>query len=134
MTETVNVINIPAGMPQHDDTPRLDVAKIRADFPILEREINGHRLVYLDSGNTSQKPRQVLDVLRDHFELHNGNVARSVHTLGTEATVAYEGARQKVARFIGAGSADEVVFTKNATEAINLVAYAFLNASVGRGD
>jgi cysteine desulfurase/selenocysteine lyase len=114
--------------------PAFDVEKVRADFPILSREINGHRLVYLDSGNTSQKPRQVLDVLRDHFELHNGNVARSVHTLGTEATVAYEGARQKVARFIGAGSADEVVFTKNATEAINLVAYAFLNASVGRGD
>jgi len=114
--------------------PGLDVDKIRADFPILAREINGHRLVYLDSGNTSQKPRQVLDVLREHFELHNGNVARSVHTLGTEATAAYEGARQKVASFIGAASADEVVFTKNATEAINLVAYALGNASVGRGD
>jgi cysteine desulfurase/selenocysteine lyase len=111
----------------------LDVDKIRADFPILTREINGHRLVYLDSGNTSQKPRQVLDVLREHFELHNGNVARSVHTLGTEATAAYEGARQKVASFIGAASADEVVFTKNATEAINLVAYAFANSSLGRG-
>jgi cysteine desulfurase / selenocysteine lyase len=111
-----------------------DVEKVRADFPILTRKVNGHRLVYLDSGNTSQKPRQVLDVLRDHFELHNGNVARSVHTLGTEATAAYEGARQKVATFIGASSTDEVVFTKNATEAINLVAYAFLNASVGQGD
>jgi cysteine desulfurase / selenocysteine lyase len=114
--------------------PAFDVEKVRADFPILTRKVNGHRLVYLDSGNTSQKPRQVLDVLRDHFELHNGNVARSVHTLGTEATAAYEGARQKVATFIGASSADEVVFTKNATEAINLVAYAFLNASIGRGD
>jgi cysteine desulfurase/selenocysteine lyase len=114
--------------------PAFDVEKVRADFPILTRDINGHRLVYLDSGNTSQKPRQVIDVLRDHFELHNANVARSVHTLGTEATAAYEGARQKVATFIGASSADEVVFTKNATEAINLVAYAFLNASIGRGD
>jgi cysteine desulfurase/selenocysteine lyase len=114
--------------------PAFDVEKVRADFPILAREINGHPLVYLDSGNTSQKPRQVLEVLRDHFELHNGNVARSVHTLGTEATAAYEGARQKVATFIGARSADEVVFTKNATEAINLVAYAFLNASIGQGD
>jgi cysteine desulfurase / selenocysteine lyase len=114
-------------------TSGLDVEKIRADFPILTREVNGHRLVYLDSGNTSQKPRQVLDVVREHLELHNGNVARSVHTLGTEATAAYEGARQKVATFIGARSADEVVFTKNATEAINLVAYACLNASLGRG-
>jgi cysteine desulfurase / selenocysteine lyase len=130
MTETVNVINIPAGMPQHDDAPRLDVAKIRADFPILEREINGHRLVYLDSGNTSQKPRQVLDTLREHFELHNGNVSRSVHTLGTEATQAYEGARAKVATFINASTPDEIVFTKNSTEAINLVAYSFLNASL----
>jgi len=124
---------IPPGMPQYD-VPALDVDKVRADFPILDREVNGHRLVYLDSGNTSQKPRQVLDVMREHFELHNGNVARSVHTLGTEATAAYEGARQKVAAFIGAPSADEVVFTKNATEAINLVAYSFLNATVGGGD
>jgi cysteine desulfurase / selenocysteine lyase len=114
--------------------PAFDVEKVRADFPILDREVNGHRLVYLDSGNTSQKPRQVLDVLREHFELHNANVARSVHTLGTEATLAYEGARQKVATFVGAATPDEIVFTKNATEAINLVAYSFLNASVGPGD
>jgi cysteine desulfurase/selenocysteine lyase len=67
----------------------LDVAKLREDFPILEREINGKRLVYLDSGNTSQKPRQVIETVREHFERHNGNVARSVHTLGTEATAAY---------------------------------------------
>jgi cysteine desulfurase/selenocysteine lyase len=106
------------------------VAKIRADFPILEREVNGHPLVYLDSGNTSQKPRQVLDTLREHFELHNGNVSRSVHTLGTEATQAYEGARAKVATFINASTPDEIVFTKNSTEAINLVAYSFLNASL----
>src|SRR5262245_39014441 len=120
---------IPSGMPQYADVPRLDVAKIRADFPLLDREVNGHRVVYLDSGNTSQKPRQVLEAVREHYERHNGNVARSVHTLGTEATAAYEGARQKVATFIGARSADEVVFVKNATEAINLVAYAFSNAS-----
>jgi cysteine desulfurase/selenocysteine lyase len=120
---------IPSGMPQYADAPHLDVAKIRADFPLLDREVNGHRVVYLDSGNTSQKPRQVLEVVREHYERHNGNVARSVHTLGTEATLAYEGARQKVATFIGASSADEVVFVKNATEAINLVAYAFSNAS-----
>jgi cysteine desulfurase/selenocysteine lyase len=102
----------------------LDTAAIRADFPILEREINGYPLVYLDSGNTSQKPRQVIDTLREHYERHNANVARSVHTLGTEATLAYEGARAKVAAFIGAAT-EEVVFTKNSTEAINLVAHAF---------
>jgi len=103
----------------------LDTAAIRADFPILTREVNGHPLVYLDSGATSQKPRQVLDAIRDHYELHNANVSRSVHTMGTEATLAYEGARAKVAAFIGAGSADEIVFTKNVTESINLVAHAF---------
>jgi cysteine desulfurase/selenocysteine lyase len=127
---TATPIVIPSGMPQHDDIPRLDVARIRADFPLLDREINGHRVVYLDSGNTSQKPRQVLDVMREHYERHNANVARSVHTLGTESTAAYEGARQKVADFIGARSAEEIVFTKNATEAINLVAYAIGNASL----
>lgn len=125
----MTTIAIPPGMPQYDDVPRFDVEKVRADFPILGREVNGHPLVYLDSANTSQKPRQVLDVLREHYERHNGNVSRSVHTLGTEATEAYEGARAKVAAFINAPSPDEVVFTKNSTEAINLVAYAFSNAS-----
>ncbi|RKR86975.1 cysteine desulfurase [Micromonospora pisi] len=125
----MTTIAIPPGMPQYDDVPRFDVDKVRADFPILGREVNGHPLVYLDSANTSQKPRQVLDVLRQHYERHNGNVSRSVHTLGTEATEAYEGARAKVAAFINAPSVDEVVFTKNSTEAINLVAYAFSNAS-----
>src|SRR5258706_16045659 len=120
---------IPSGMPQYADVARYDVDKVRADFPILDREVNGHRVVYLDSGNTSQKPRQVINAMREHFESHNANVARSVHTLGTEATAAYEGAREKVARFIGASSSDEVVFTKNATEAINMVASSFLNAS-----
>src|SRR4029450_8597241 len=89
-----------------------------------ERWVNAKPLVYLDSGNTSQKPRQVIDTVREHYERHNGNVARSVHTLGTEATEAYEGARAKVAAFIGAETG-EVVFTKNSTEAINLVAHSF---------
>ncbi|KUL24804.1 cysteine desulfurase [Actinoplanes awajinensis] len=101
-----------------------DVARVRKDFPIFEREVNGHPLVYLDSANTSQKPVQVLDVMRAHQEKHNGNVSRSVHTLGTESTEMYEGARAKVASFIGAGSPDEVIFTKNSTEAINLVAHS----------
>jgi len=106
-----------------------DVAAIRTDFPILSREINGHPLVYLDSANTSQKPAQVLAAMRDYHERHNANVSRSVHTLGTESTLAYEDARAKVAAFVGARSSDEIVFTKNSTEAINLVAYAMGNAS-----
>jgi cysteine desulfurase/selenocysteine lyase len=102
-----------------------DVEQVRKDFPILGREINGYRLAYLDSANTSQKPRQVVEALDDHYTWHNANVARSVHTLGTEATAAYEGARAKVAAFIGASSPDEIVFAKNSTEAINLVAYSY---------
>jgi len=129
----MTTIAIPQGMPQYDDVPRLDVARIRADFPMLDRQVNGHPMAYLDSANTSQKPRQVLDAMREHYERRNGNVARSVHTVGTEATEAYEGARAKVAAFIRARSADEIVFTKNSTEAINLVAYAFSNASVDPG-
>ena len=92
-----------------------DVARIRADFPILGREVNGHPLVYLDSGATSQKPVQVLDAVRAHNERHNANVSRSVHTLGTEATTAYEDARAKIAAFVNAGTPDEIVFTKNST-------------------
>jgi cysteine desulfurase/selenocysteine lyase len=106
------------------------VETLRADFPILGRQINGHPLVYLDSANTSQKPRQVIDALREHYEQRNANVSRSVHTLGTEATEAYEGARAKVAAFIGATAAEEVVFTKNSTEAINLVAHAFSERTI----
>jgi len=103
----------------------LDVESVRKDFPILDRQVNGKPLVYLDSGNTSQKPRQVIDAVREHYELHNANVARSVHTLGTESTEAFEGAREKIAAFVGAPSAAEIVFTKNSTEAINLVAHSF---------
>jgi cysteine desulfurase / selenocysteine lyase len=112
-----------------------DVAAVRADFPILDREVNGHPLVYLDSANTSQKPRAVLDALASYYASHNANVSRSVHTLGTESTSLYEGARATVAAFIGASSPDEVVFTKNSTEAINLVAWtasSFLD--LGPGD
>jgi cysteine desulfurase/selenocysteine lyase len=127
----MTAIDIPRGMPRYDDVPRLDVERLRADFPILTREVNGHPMVYLDSANTSQKPRAVIEAMREHLERHNGNVSRSVHTVGTEATEAYEGARAKVAAFIGATGPDEVVFLKNATEAINLVAYAFSNATAG---
>jgi len=111
---------------------RLDVEAIRADFPALARTVrNGNPLIYLDSGATSQKPVQVLDAERSFYERHNGAAHRGTHLLGEEATDVYEGARAKVAAFIGA-DAGEVVFTKNATEAINLVAYAMSNAtSVG---
>jgi cysteine desulfurase/selenocysteine lyase len=103
--------------------PVLDVDLVRKDFPILDRRLAGDSpLVYLDSANTSQKPRAVLDAVADHYERHNANVARAVHQLGEEATAAYESAREKVAGFIGAPSRDEVIFTKNASESLNLVA------------
>ncbi|AFR07856.1 MULTISPECIES: cysteine desulfurase [Nocardiopsis] len=108
---------------------RLDVAAIREDFPILSRTVrDGRPLVYLDSGATSQKPRQVLDAEREFYERHNAAVHRGAHQLAEEATDAYESARETIASFIGADSG-EVVFTKNATEAINLVAYAMSNAA-----
>lgn len=100
-----------------------DVELIRKDFPILERRLEDDKpLVYLDSANTSQKPRQVIDAMVDHYERHNANVARAVHQLGEESTAAYEGARDKVGAFINAPSRDEIVFTKNVSEALNLVA------------
>ena len=106
---------------------------IRADFPVLARTVrNGNPLIYLDSGATSQKPVQVLDAERSFYELHNSAAHRGTHLLGEEATDVYEGARAKVAAFIGA-DVGEVVFTKNATEAINLVAYAMSNATVTGG-
>jgi cysteine desulfurase / selenocysteine lyase len=111
----------------------LDVEAIRADFPALARTVrNGNPLIYLDSGATSQKPVQVLDAERSFYERHNGAAHRGAHLLSEEGTEIYEGARVKVAAFLGA-DAGEVVFTKNATEAINLVAYA-LTASIGPGD
>src|SRR5262249_42613666 len=107
----------------------IDVARVRADFPILSRTVrDGRRLVYLDSGATSQKPVQVLDAERAFYEKHNAAVHRGAHQLSEEATDAYERARATVAAFTGA-RADEVVFTKNATEGINLVAYALSNAA-----
>jgi cysteine desulfurase / selenocysteine lyase len=107
----------------------LDVDAIRADFPILGRAVRGgNPLVYLDSGATSHKPRPVLDAERDFYTTHNAAAHRGAHLLGEEATDAYEGARVRVATFLGA-NADEIVFTKSATEAINLIAYAMSNAA-----
>jgi cysteine desulfurase/selenocysteine lyase len=108
----------------------LDVAAIKADFPILSRTVRGGRkLVYLDSGATSQKPIQVLDAERHFYEHSNAAVHRGAHQLAEEATLAYEQAREKIANFVGAQARD-IVFTKNATEAINLVSYSFLNATL----
>jgi cysteine desulfurase/selenocysteine lyase len=109
-----------------------DLEVIRKDFPILERELaGGHRLVYLDSANTSQKPQVVIDAMVDHLEHHNANIARAMHQLGAESTHAFEAARDTVAAFINAPSRDEVIFTKNASEALNLVARTF---PLGPGD
>ena len=106
-----------------------DVETVRKDFPILQREVHGVPLVYLDSANTSQKPRVVLDTVTDFYENHNANVARAVHTLGSEATNLFEAARDKVAAFLNAPRRDEVIFTKNSSEALNLVAYSMSNAA-----
>ncbi|RYJ07358.1 MAG: cysteine desulfurase [Actinomycetales bacterium] len=106
-----------------------DVLKVREDFPILGRTVaNGLPLVYLDSANTSQKPRQVVEAIERHYLEHNANVARAMHTLGAEATEAFEGGRTRIAEFIGAPSRDEVVFAKNASEALNLVARVLADA------
>jgi len=107
-----------------------DVELVRKDFPILDRIVHGDKpLVYLDNAATSQKPRAVLDAEREYYERHNANVHRGIHVLAEEATALYEDARTKVAAFIGAPDRHEVVFTKNSSEALNLVAYAFSNAA-----
>jgi cysteine desulfurase / selenocysteine lyase len=121
--------NFAARLSAADDTGSLDVEAIRADFPILGRAVRGgNPLIYLDSGATSHKPRQVLDAERDFYTMHNSAAHRGAHLLGEEATDAYEGARVRVAAFIGADPG-EIVFTKSATEALNLVAYAMSNAA-----
>ncbi len=112
----------------------LDVGAIRADFPILDRQVHGKPLVYLDNAATSQKPRQVIKALTDYYENYNANIHRAVHTLGEEATAAYEEAREKVRAFINAPSTESVVFTRNTTEAINLVAYSWGRANIHEGD
>ena len=113
-----------------------DVERIRKDFPILSRVLpNGRPLVYLDSSNTSQKPQVVIDTVREFYEQHNATVARAIHTLGAEATEAYEDARRSVAGFLHAADEREIVFTKNITEGINLVARVLGDAGrVGPGD
>jgi len=116
------------------DCTKLDVAAIKADFPLLQREVHGKPIVYLDSAATSQKPRVVLDALDTYYETINSNVHRGVYQIAEQATAEMEAARVNVARFIGAPSATGVVFTKNATEAINLVAGSWGRANLAEGD
>src|SRR3954453_1441336 len=107
--------------------------RTKADFPIFARRFDGRELIYLDSGATSQKPQVVLDAIAEHLGAHNANVHRGVYTLAREADAAYDDARRRVAAFTG-GEPRGTIFTKNATEAINLVAYSWGRANVGAGD
>jgi cysteine desulfurase / selenocysteine lyase len=117
-----------------DAAAPIDVTRVRADFPILQRMVNGHPLIYLDNAATTQKPRQVIDALVDYYTRINANVHRGVHTLSVEATDAYEASRERVARFVGATDSDEIVFVRNTTEALNLVAVSWGRANLGPGD
>ena len=121
-------------------TPRVatsapfDVARIRAEFPILRRQVRGRPLVYLDNAATTQKPQVVLDSLMHYYTEINANVHRGVHELSGLATDAYEAARETIRAYFNAASVREVVFTRNATEGINLVAYAFVRPTLAEGD
>ncbi|MGE3775299.1 MAG: aminotransferase class V-fold PLP-dependent enzyme, partial [Gammaproteobacteria bacterium] len=113
---------------------RYDAARVRADFPILAREINGHPLSYLDSAASAQRPRAVIEAV-DYYETHlHANVHRGVHTLSQAATEAFEGARERVRRFVNAASTREIIFTRGTTEAINRVAQAWARPRLGPGD
>jgi cysteine desulfurase / selenocysteine lyase len=112
----------------------MDVKEIRKQFPILDQEVNGHPLVYLDSAATSQKPVSVIEAMNDYYRGYNSNVHRGVHTLGTRATDGYEGAREKVRNFINASHAQEVIFTRGTTTAINTVAASYGRANLTEGD
>lgn len=120
--------------PAQGDSPNLNVASIRADFPIFDKPVNGRELIYLDSSGTSQKPHQVLDAMRALYVEANANVHRGAYYLSDQASRRMESARKKVARFIGAAVPEEVVFTKNATEALNLVAQSWGRANLSDGD
>jgi cysteine desulfurase / selenocysteine lyase len=112
----------------------VDWAKVREDFPILEQQVHGHPLIYFDNAATTQKPRPVLEALRSYYEHDNANVHRGLHELSSRATEAYEGARATVAEYLGAASADEIVFTRGTTESINLVAQAWGGKFIAAGD
>lgn len=112
----------------------INVPKIREDFPVLKRQVNGKQLIYFDNAATSQKPNAVIETIDRYYREYNANIHRGIHKLAEEATLAHEEAREKVARFINARHTEEIVFTRNATEAINLVAYTWGRANVGKDD
>jgi cysteine desulfurase / selenocysteine lyase len=112
----------------------MDAKELKQLFPILNQEVNGHPLVYLDSAATSQKPTSVIEAVSNYYRLDNSNVHRGVHTLGTRATDAYEGAREKIRKFINAKSTQEIVYTRGTTTALNLVASSYGRANIGEGD
>lgn len=112
----------------------MNIQDIRSHFPILHQEVNGKPLVYLDSAATSQKPISVIETLEKYYKEYNSNVHRGVHTLGTKATDAYEGAREKVRRFINAKSTEEIIFTRGATTALNFVAHSYGSDNLREGD
>ncbi|MCH4564883.1 MULTISPECIES: cysteine desulfurase [Halomonas] len=116
------------------DVPSLDVTAVRADFPILARQVHGRPLVYLDNAATSQTPRQVIEVFDDYYGRYNANIHRGLHTLADEATAAFEGTRETVRAFLNAAESREIVFTRGTTEAINLVAGAWGRANLTPGD
>tara|TARA_B100001123_G_scaffold114707_1_gene133715 strand:- start:9364 stop:10614 length:1251 start_codon:yes stop_codon:yes gene_type:complete len=120
--------------PIQDSPSELDVIRVRQDFPILQRTVRDKPLVYLDSAATTQKPKQVLDALANYYAQQNANIHRGVYVLSAEATAAYDEARRKVQHFVNARSAQEVIFTRNSTESINLVAHSFGLENVGPGD
>lgn len=112
----------------------MDIQKIRLDFPILSRKVNGNQLIYFDNAATTQKPRQVTDAITDYYNNHNANVHRAVHTLSMEATKAYEESREKISNFISARNLSEIVFVRGTTEAINLVAYSWGLSNLNKDD
>ena len=124
----------PTGTEAHTEAHDVDWAAVREDFPILRREIDGAPIVYLDSGNTSQKPRQVLEAMDEFQRTSYAPINRSAYRLAAEATDRYEGARAAVARFVNAPSSDEVVFTKNATESLNLITTSWGGANLRASD
>jgi cysteine desulfurase/selenocysteine lyase len=115
-------------------TTTFDITKVRNDFPILKQQVNGCPLVYLDNGATSQKPQSVIDAIVNYYSTTNSNVHRGVHTMSQQATDGYEGARSKVRQFINAGDDREIIFTRNTTEGINLVAHSYGRQNIGPGD
>ena len=117
-----------------EELTSINVTRIREDFPILKRQVNDKPLVYFDNAATSQKPRVVIDAIDRYYREYNANIHRGIHKLAEEATVAYEEGREKVAKFVNAKRTKEIIFTRNATESLNLVAYSWGRANIGKGD